>query len=232
MKHEIVSHEAWLAARREFLVVEKEFTRQRDELSRRRRELPWERVEKEYAFDGPVGRQTLAQLFDGCSQLVVYHFMFPPEWDEGCKHCSFWADNFDPNRRSPRRCRCRRSLQCPGLHWRSSTGTGSGWDGASSGSRRSRRTSATTTARRSLPAEYDEAVFNFGTLTPGMSDREGVSVFFKDDAGAIFHTYSTYGRGIDMLNTAYNYLDLVPRGRDQDDRPNQWWVRRHDEYAR
>src|SRR5438445_13749705 len=92
-----VSHEQWLAARKELLAKEKEFTRERDELSRQRRELPWERVDKEYVFEGPGGRRTLPDLFDGRRQLVVYHFMFDPEWDEGCKSCSFWADNFDPN---------------------------------------------------------------------------------------------------------------------------------------
>ena len=231
MEHEIVGHDAWLRARKELLVKEKEFTHLRDELSRRRRELPWERVEKEYAFDGPDGRQTQAQLFDGRSQLVVYHFMFPPEWDEGCEHCSFWADSFDPNvvhlaaldvsfvavSRAPlEKLSAYKQRMGWSFVWVSSFASDFSYDyGASF-----------------APAEHDEAVFNFGTLTPGMSDREGVSVFFKDDAGAIFHTYSTYGRGIDMLNTAYNYLDLVPRGRDEDDRPNQWWVRRHDEYVR
>src|ERR671936_3199060 len=93
----MVDHDEWLAERKRLLAEEKEFTRRRDELSRRRRELPWERIEKEYVFEGAHGRHTLSELFDGRSQLVVYHFMFDPEWDEGCKSCSFWADNFDPN---------------------------------------------------------------------------------------------------------------------------------------
>ena len=93
--HKVVSHDEWLAARKQFLAKEKEFTRLRDQLSEERRELPWERVDKNYVFDGPGGKETLAQLFDGRSQLVVYHFMFDPDWDAGCPHCSFWADNFN-----------------------------------------------------------------------------------------------------------------------------------------
>jgi predicted dithiol-disulfide oxidoreductase (DUF899 family) len=93
--HPVVSHEEWLSARTAFLAKEKEFTRQRDELSRQRRELPWEKVDKQYVFDGPSGKETLAELFENRSQLIVYHFMFAPDWDEGCPHCSFWADNFN-----------------------------------------------------------------------------------------------------------------------------------------
>ncbi len=157
--------------------------------------------------------------------------MFPPEWDEGCKHCSFWADSFDPNvihlaavdvafaavSRAPlAKLTGYKQRMGWSFVWVSSSTSDFNYDyGASF-----------------APGDYDEAVFNFGTLAPGMSDREGVSVFCKDEAGTIFHTYSTYGRGIDTLNTAYNYLDLVPRGRLEDDKPNQWWVRRHDEYAR
>ena len=229
--HPVVTHDAWLEARKDLLAKEKEFTRRRDELSRQRRELPWERLTKGYVFDGLGGEQTLAELFDGRSQLVVYHFMFPPEWDEGCKHCSFWADNFDPNvvhlgaldvsfvavSRAPlAKLSAYKQRMGWGFTWVSSGASDFNYDYGVS----------------FALGELDEPIFNYGTLSPGLSDREGVSVFCRDDAGAIFHTYSTYGRGIDMLNAAYHYLDLVPRGRDEDDKPNQWWVRRHDEYGR
>ena len=229
--HPVVTHDAWLEARKDLLAKEKEFTRLRDVLSRQRRELPWERVDKVYVFDGLGGEQTLAELFDGRSQLVVYHFMYPPEWDEGCKHCSFWADNFDPNvvhlgalgvsfvavSRAPlAKLSAYKQRMGWGFTWVSSGASDFNYDYGVS----------------FALGELDEPIFNYGTLSPGLSDREGVSVFCRDDAGAIFHTYSTYGRGIDMLNAAYHYLDLVPRGRDEDDKPNQWWVRRHDEYGR
>jgi predicted dithiol-disulfide oxidoreductase (DUF899 family) len=227
--HAVVAHDAWIAARKELLAKEKEFTQLRDELSRQRRELPWERVEKEYVFDGSSGKQTLAELFDGRSQLVVYHFMFPPEWDEGCLHCSFWADNFDPNvvhlkardvtmiavSRAPYpKLAAYRQRMGWSFHWVSSFENDFNAD------------FGVTFA----PEEKGRPLYNFGTLSPGFGEREGVSVFYRDD-GDVFHTYSTYARGIDLLNTAYNYLDLVPKGRDEEGRQPQFWVRRHDEYA-
>jgi predicted dithiol-disulfide oxidoreductase (DUF899 family) len=228
--HEVVGHDAWLAARKELLAREKEFTRLRDELSRVRRELPWEQVEKDYVFEGPSGKQTLPELFDGRSQLIVYHFMFPPEWDEGCPHCSFWADSFDPNvvhlkARDVTMVAVSRALLAKLLpyrerlgwsfHWVSSFGTDFNADYGVS----------------FAPAQAD-AVYNYGTPIQGPAEREGVSVFFRDGDGSVFHTYSAYARGIDLLNTAYNYLDLVPKGRDEEGRPPQFWVRRHDDYAR
>jgi predicted dithiol-disulfide oxidoreductase (DUF899 family) len=221
----VVTHEEWLAERKELLAKEKEFTRQRDELSRRRRELPWERVEKEYVFEGAEGRRTLSELFEGRSQLVVYHFMFPPEWEEGCKHCSFWADNFDPNvihlkardvtfvaiSRAPyEKLAGYKERMGWGFDWFSSGGTDFNYDYGVS--------------------FRGEGPYNYGTQTES-GEREGVSVFFTDENGDIFHTYSTYARGIDLLNTAYNYLDLVPKGRDEEGEAPQFWVRRHDEYV-
>ena len=228
--HPVVEHDEWLEMRKELLAKEKELTRRRDELSRLRRALPWEAVDKEYVFDGRDGSVTLADLFVGRSQLVVYHFMFPPEWDEGCKHCSFWADSFDPNvvhlsaldvsfaaiSRAPiEKLVAYRERMGWSFAWVSSGASGFNYDYGVSFE----------------PGVLDEPVFNYATLLPGMSDREGVSVFARDDAGRVFHTYSSYGRGIDMLNAGYHYLDLVPRGRQEDDRPNQWWVHRHDEYG-
>jgi predicted dithiol-disulfide oxidoreductase (DUF899 family) len=232
-QHAIVDHDQWTEARRALLAREKEFTRLRDELSLERRRLPWERVEKEYVFDGPDGKETLAELFDGRSQLVVYHFMFNPDhdWDEACKHCSFWADSFDPvivhlnardvtmvaiSRAELEKIERYRLRMGWSFKWLSSHDSGFNYDfGASF-----------------VDEDRDRPVYNFHTVAPGFPDREGISVFVRDESGRIFHAYSTYARGIDMLNTAYHYLDLVPNGRGEDGRPPQYWVRRHDEYER
>ena len=225
----VVGHDDWLAARKELLAKEKAFTRARDELTKHRQELPWEPVEKEYVFDGPHGPETLADLFDGRSQLVVYHFMFGPDDEQGCKSCSFWADNFNPNvvhlnardvsfvavSRAPfeRLADYRRRMGWD-FHWVSSAGTDFNFDYGVSFE----------------PEEQGELVYNYGSLSPSIAEREGLSVFARADDG-IFHTYSAYARGIDLVNTAYNYLDLVPKGRDEGD-SGQAWVRRHDEYER
>jgi predicted dithiol-disulfide oxidoreductase (DUF899 family) len=223
----VVAHDEWLEARKELLAKEKEFTRARDELTRRRQALPWEPVEKEYVFEGPNGKETLPELFDGCSQLLVYHFMFAPEDDVGCKSCSFWADNFNPNvihlnardvsfaavSRAPfEKLEAYRERMGWGFHWVSSGGTDFNFDYGVS----------------FTPDQQEEDVYNYGSLAPRIADREGLSVFARDDE-QIFHTYSAYARGIDLVNTAYNYLDMVPKGRDEGDR-GQYWVRRHDEY--
>jgi predicted dithiol-disulfide oxidoreductase (DUF899 family) len=228
----VVSQAEWLAARKELLSKEKEFTRLRDELSRQRRELPWEVVDKKYVFEGPNGKQTLPELFDGRSQLIVYHFMFAPNWDVGCPHCSFWADNFNGiivhlNQRdvtmiAVSRAPCRKLAAYKkrmgwNFKWLSSYETDFNFD-----------------YRVSFTPEQlakKEALYNFGTQTPCGTEEQGVSAFYKDSKGSVFHTYSTHGRGIDLLNTAYNYLDLAPKGRDEGDR-GQFWVRRHDEYGR
>jgi predicted dithiol-disulfide oxidoreductase (DUF899 family) len=230
--HPVVSHDEWLAARTEFLAKEKEFTRLRDELNRQRRELPWEIVEKEYVFEGADGKQTLPELFDGRSQLIVYHFMFDPGWEAGCPHCSFWADNFNPivvhlNQRDVTMIAVSRAPYAKlaayqkrmgwDFKWVSSSGTDFNFD---------YRVSFTAD-----DLEKKDAVYNFKTIRPGMPEREGASVFYMNPEGRVFHTYSTYARGIDMLNTAYHYLDLAPKGRDEGGR-TQFWVRRHDEYGR
>jgi predicted dithiol-disulfide oxidoreductase (DUF899 family) len=222
-----VGHDEWVEARKELLAKEKEFTRARDELTRARQALPWEPIGKEYVFQGPNGEETLGELFDGLSQLVVYHFMFAPEDDVGCKSCSFWADNFNPNvihlnardvsfaavSRAPfEKLEAYRQRMGWSFHWVSSGETDFNFDyGASF-----------------TPEQQDERLYNYGSLPPRIPDREGISVFARDD-GRIFHTYSTYARGLDLMNTAYNYLDLVPKGRDEGGH-GQTWVRRHDEY--
>jgi predicted dithiol-disulfide oxidoreductase (DUF899 family) len=229
-EHTVVGHDEWVAARTALLAKEKEFTRSRDDLSRQRRELPWERVEKDYVFEGPRGSETLVDLFDGRSQLIVYHFMFEPEADAGCPHCSFWADSFDRNvvhlaahdttfiavSRAPvAKLESYRRRMGWGFHW------------ASSGD-----SDFNTDLRVSFARdEYESRVYNYGSQAPGLADREGVSVFVRD-GDDVFHTYSAYARGIDLLNSAYNYIDLTPRGRDEEGRQPQYWVRRHDEYGR
>jgi predicted dithiol-disulfide oxidoreductase (DUF899 family) len=229
--HEVVAHEEWLAARTALLSREKEFTRLRDDLSRQRRELPWEAVGKEYAFETPAGTRSLAELFDGRSQLIVYHFMFEPEADAGCPHCSFWADNFDLNvlhlnARDVTFVAVSRAPLPKLLAYRERMGWSFDW--VSSGESDFNYDFGVSFR----PDEVGRPVFNYGTLAPGIEDREGVSVFSRDESGSVFHTYSTYGRGIDMLNAAYHYLDLVPKGRDEEGRPNQYWLRRRDEYGR
>jgi predicted dithiol-disulfide oxidoreductase (DUF899 family) len=223
----VVGHDEWLEARKQLLAKEKEFTRARDELTRQRQALPREPVENDYVFDGPNGNEALADLFDGRSQLIVYHFMFAPEDDVGCKSCSFWADNFNPNvihlnardvsfaavSRAPLdKLEAYRERMGWNFHWVSSGATDFNFDYGVS----------------FKPEQQGEDVYNYGTLAPRIADREGLSIFARED-GSIFHTYSAYARGIDLVNTAYNYLDLVPRGRDEGDQ-GQAWVRRHDEY--
>ena len=228
-EHEVVEHEEWVEKRKDLLKREKEFTRLRDELSRHRRDLPWEPVENDYVFVGPNGEETLADLFEGRSQLVVYHFMFGPDDDAGCKSCSFWADSFEPNvvhlnardvsfvavSRAPfDKLAAYRKRMGWSFKWLSSSENDFNFDYGASFS----------------PAEEKSPVYNYGSLSPGGPEREGLSVFYRDEQGSVFHTYSSYARGIDLLNTAYNYLDLVPKGRDEDGR-SQFWVRRHDEYV-
>jgi predicted dithiol-disulfide oxidoreductase (DUF899 family) len=232
-EHAVVSHEEWLAARKALLAEEKDFTQRRDELSRRRRELPWEPVTDEYVFAGENGPETLAELFGDRSQLVVYHFMYPEDWEAGCPSCSFWADSFDPNvvHLAARDIRLVAVSKAPlekllayrermgwTFHWVSS------FDNDFNGDFRVGFT----------PEEQDDPVYNYGGNVPGMAEREGVSVFVKDADGAVFHTYSAYARGIDVLNAAYNYIDLTPKGRDEVGQGTfpQFWVRRHDEYDR
>ena len=228
--HKVVSHAEWIEERKKLLAKEKEFTRLRDQLSAQRRELPWERVDKQYTFEGPNGKETLPQLFDGASQLVVYHFMFDPKWDAGCPHCSFWADNFNriPIHLKHRDISFVAISRAPyaklaayhkrmgwSFKWLSSSQNDFNYD---------YQASFTPEATQSGTIFY-----NYAKQKMNMSDREGVSVFYKDASGAIFHTYSAYARGIDMLNTAYHYLDLLPKGRDEGDSP-QSWVRFHDRY--
>ena len=226
----VVSHEEWVAERTAFMAREKEFTRLRDELSRQRRELPWERVAKPYVFDGPNGRETLADLFGDRSQLVVYHFMFHPAWNEGCPGCSFWADNFNGidvhlAHRDISFLAISRAPLAKLEAYRDRMGWSFKW--VSSGE--SDFNQDFGVSFDAAAAKRGEASYNYGTIRGVGEEMPGVSVFCKDESGDIYHTYSAYSRGIDLLNGAYNYIDLTPKGRDEDGR-GQFWVRRHDRY--
>jgi predicted dithiol-disulfide oxidoreductase (DUF899 family) len=230
--HRVVSREEWLAARKELLAKEKAFTRVRDDLTRERRELPWVRVDQSYIFDGPSGRESLAQLFDNRTQLVVYHFMFNPEWEAGCPHCSHWADNFNGvivhlNQRDVTMIAVSRAPYAKLAAYKARMGWSFTW--VSSGQSDFNVDYGVSFTPEEVASKH--AFYNFTIQNPRNGEREGVSVFYKDPAGALFHTYSTYARGIDMLNVDYQYLDLVPRGRDEGGR-GPYWVRRHDEYGR
>jgi predicted dithiol-disulfide oxidoreductase (DUF899 family) len=220
-RHEIVDHETWLHARKEFLAKEKEFTRARDALSEARRALPWEKIEKNYVFDGPAGQESLVDLFDGRSQLVVYHFMFGPDATAGCKACSFWADNFERNvvhlaiSRGPleKLVAFQKRLGWT-FKWVSSARNDFNFD---------------------LGVSFDpargEATYNYAPRSFGGTELPGISVFCKEPDGSVYHTYSTYGRGLDMMNAAYHYLDLVPKGRDEKNlKSSMEWLRYRDAY--
>ena len=232
MDHRVVSHDEWLTARRALLEKEKAFTRLSDEMSREVRELPWEAVTKEYVFEGAAGRQTLADLFDGRSQLVIYHFMFHPEDKAGCPHCSLRADGFGgigPHlKQRDVTMAVVSSAPYPKLEaYRKRMGWTFTWV-SSGGSDFNRDFYVSFT-----PDEVQEkrAFYNYTLCDPQAREREGHSVFYKNESGEIFHTYSCYNRGNDKLNVHYHYLDLVPKGRDEAGR-GPFWVRRRDEYAK
>lgn len=231
-RHTVVSHDEWVAARKRLLEKEKAFTRERDALSRLRRELPWERVEKGYAFDGPDGAETLADLFGGRSQLIVYHFMFDPEWEEGCKSCSFLADHYEPaivhlaqrdvalvtvSRAPLTTIEAFRRRMGWRFKWVSSFGSDFNRD-----------------YRVTFPPEdvaRGEVCYNYAASAFPMTEAPGISVFCKDGSGSVFHTYSSYARGLDMFIGAYHLLDIAPKGRDEDGLGfSMEWLRHHDRY--
>jgi predicted dithiol-disulfide oxidoreductase (DUF899 family) len=231
--HKVVSRDEWIEARKALLAREKEFTRLRDSLSRERRDLPWVRVDKSYVFDGPNGKEALADLFGPRSQLVVYHFMFGPDWEAPCKSCSFWADNFERNvvhlnqrdvtfvavSRAPlARLEAFKTRMGWSFKWVSSGETDFNYD------------YQVSFAPEALA--HGEILYNYDRTKSAVSELPGISVFYKDPSGTIFHTYSCYARGLDMMNAAYQYLDLVPKGRDEaGQRPYPMaWVRYRDSY--
>ncbi len=230
MNHAIVSHEEWLGARKALLAKERAMTHQLDALRAERRQLPWVKIEKPYVFEGPGGECTLGDLFRGRSQLAIYHFMLTPGSDHLCRGCSFIADHVDAARRHfehadlsfaavsrvPLRCieevKDRMGWTFP---WVSSHGSDFNFDFGVS------FTPEDIAAGR--------AIYNYGTVIRNSQDMFGTSIFVKDDGDAIFHSYSTYHRGAELLIGALNWLDLVPRGRNESD-GTMSWVRLHDEY--
>ncbi len=230
---QVVSKETWLEARKALLVKEKEFTRLRDELSQQRRDLPWVKVDKEYVFHGPDGPESLSELFAGRSQLLVYHFMYGPDWEEGCPSCSFWADHFDAmtihlNHRDVTMLAISRGP----LEQLEAYQRRMGWNFKWVSSSKTDFNYDYHVSFTPQELERGERYYNYqmGSQFPA-SEAPGVSVFYKDETGGIYHTYSCYARGLDMLNSTYHHLDLVPKGRDEADLPYPMaWVRRHDSY--
>jgi predicted dithiol-disulfide oxidoreductase (DUF899 family) len=228
--HPVVSREEWLAARVALLAKEKEFTRLRDELARARRALPWVEVDKRYVFDGPRGEETLADLFGPHRQLLVYHFMFAPEWSEGCPHCSFWADSFDGiDVHLAQRDAGFVVISRAPLDKLQAFQRRMGWRFKWVSSGRSDFNYDFLVSFRPEELGSGHVFYNYARTESGPPDREGASAFIED-GGAIYHTYSCFARGIDLLNSAYNFLDLAPKGRDEDPADPQSWVRHHDRY--
>ena len=231
MNQKIVSQEDWLVARQELLKEEKEFTRKRDELSEKRRSLPWVKIEKEYTFEGPDGRVSLSDLFQGHNQLVIYHFMLGPDWESGCKSCSFWADNFQNltphlaardvsfllvSRAPIEKIQAFKQRMAWDTKWVSSLGSDFNFD--------------YNVSFDNQALEDNTAYYNYRKGTFPSEEAPGISAFIKQD-GNIYHTYSAYSRGLDMLNTAYHILDITPKGRDEDNLSYTMdWLRHRDAY--
>ena len=229
MTPRIVSHEEWLKAHQAHLAKEKAFTRQRDELARERRALPWERVEKDYVFEAPEGRVTFADLFAGRGQLLVQHFMFGPDWNEGCPSCSFWSDNFNGidahlahrdtsfvvvSRAPIAKLEAYRKRMGWTLRWVSSLGSDFNFDYGVS-----------------FKPNETALKYNHETMPPYGEEAPGLSAFRRGEDGAIYRTYSTYARGLDVLNGTYHLLDATSKGRDEEGLSfSMAWVRRHDQY--
>lgn len=230
--HKVATQKEWLAARRKLLVKEKKFSKLRDELNRQRRKLPWIKVEKEYIFDGPTGRVTLADLFFGKRQLIIYHFMFGPGWKEGCPHCSFWADHYDSvNSHLGQRDTTLVVVSRAPLKEIEGFKKRMGWKFKWFSSGQTDFNFDLNVSFTPEQIESGKAVYNYAPLKMEIDEREGVSAFYKDDKGDIFHTYSSYARGIDLLNTTYNFLDLTAKGRDENPDSPQDWVDYHDKYT-
>lgn len=231
MSHAVVSPEEWLDARKKLLVLEKEATRARDRLNEARRQLPWEKVSKDYVFETPSGPKNLEQLFDGRSQLIVYHFMLAPDWEEGCVGCSFFADHVDGSvihmqhadatfvavSRAPlAKIEAYKSRMGWKFPWVSSTGSDFNYDYQAS--------------FRDEELSDGQITYNYREMPPmgDTKDLHGISVFAKAENGEVFHTYSTYARGCEQTIGTLMLLDLVPKGRNEESTMN--WVRRHDQY--
>ena len=227
----IVDDAAWLAARKDLLDEEKAFQKARDELAAKRRALPWRKVETDYIFETEDGQKTLRELFGEASQLLVYHFMFHPEWDAGCKSCSFWADSYDGSRvhlkaRDVSLVAISRAPLDLLLSYRERMGWSFPW--VSSASNSFNYDFGVSFSRRQIDA--GEANYNYKQGNAKIEELPGISVFARK-GDEVFHMYSTYSRGLDTYNATYQLLDIVPKGRDESDLPYaQDWVKRHDEY--
>jgi predicted dithiol-disulfide oxidoreductase (DUF899 family) len=227
--NEVVDAAEWERARKALLAKEKEFGRARDALSEARRALPWQRVEKRYVFDGPAGEVALGDLFQGRSQLVIYHFMFGPNAELGCKSCSFWADNFERNvvhlaHRDVSLAAISRAPLDKLTAFQKRFGWTFPW--VSSG-----KSDFNFDYHVSFEPGRGDGTYNYAPKTGGMTELPGISVFARDESGALFHTYSTYARGLELMNSAYSFLDLVPKGRDEKELPNPMaWLRLRDTY--
>jgi predicted dithiol-disulfide oxidoreductase (DUF899 family) len=233
-QHQVLSRDEWTAARTALLKREKQFTQMRDELSQARRELPWVRVDKDYSFDGPSGRVSLGDLFEGRSQLLVYHFMFDPEWNAGCKSCSFWADNFNGIGEHLReRDVTLAAVSRAPLSKLQAFAKRLGWSFKWVSSNASDFNYDFGVSFKPEALATGKVLYNYNSEHKAYgAEMPGISVFFRDADGAIYHTYSCYARGLDMLNGAYNFLDLVPKGRDEDSLTfTMSWLKLRDEYA-
>ena len=232
MEKNVVSHDEWVEARKALLEKEKEFTRLRDQLSGERRRLPWERVVEDYEFEGRDGPVKLSELFDGRSQLIIYHFMYGPDWDAGCKSCSFLADHFDPavihlNHRDVSFVAVSRAP----LEILDAYKKRMGWDFVWVSSYENSFNRDYHVSFTEDEIERGDAYFHYENKGFSSTEAPGASVFYKDSDESIYHTYSVFERGLDMFITAYHYLDIVPKGRDEDKLNfTMEWLRRHDEY--
>ncbi len=232
-ERKVVDREEWLRARLDHLAQEKEFTRQRDRLSAQRRELPRCRIEKDYRFETPDGTQTLADLFDGKSQLLVYHFMFHPDWEQGCKSCSFIADSYNGSSEhlAARDVSLVTVSKAP-LAKIEEFKRRMGWDfrWVSSGGSDFNRDFHVSFTEEELAK--GSAYYNYHETQFPELEGPGLSVFERDADGTVYHTYSSYGRGLDMLIGTYHLLDLMPKGRDEEELPySMAWIRHHDRYG-
>lgn len=227
----IVSDADWLKRRRKLLAKEKDLQKARDALAAERRALPWRKVHENYVFAAEDGPRSLTDLFDGSSQLLVYHFMYHPDWDEGCKSCSFWADNYNGvqthlKARDTALVAVSRGPLDKLLAYRKRMGWTFPW--VSSADNQFNQEFAVSFTREEI--DSGDAIYNYRETSRIGEEMPGLSAFRKDN-GAIYHTYSTYSRGLDPFNTAYQLLDLTSKGRDEDDLEySMSWLRRHDEY--
>jgi predicted dithiol-disulfide oxidoreductase (DUF899 family) len=226
----MVSQAEWLEARKALLAKEKAFNRARDALTAERQALPWVKVEKPYVFETAKGTASLADLFDGRSQLLIYHFMYGPDWTEGCKSCSFWADNYNGiDIHLAHRDVTLMAVSRAPLATLEAYKKRMGWTFAWASSLGSDFNADFQVSFDPARPKGDPVYYNYETRGFPMSEAPGISVFVKDAGGAVYHTYSTYARGLDMLNGAYHMLDLVPKGRDEGGR-GMAWLRHRDRY--